>query len=346
MPIALDATYSTGRDLSGVGVYSRQLLHALASEFPDTTFDWAYRPHRFLRSFGEPLPRNARRRLLTDLWPVRATVFHGLNQRLPKKVAGPAVTTFHDLFVMTAEYSTPEFRARFTEQARDAAARSDLIICVSNFTASQVESLLGVPAARLRVVHHGATPPIGRVETRRELVILSVGALQKRKNTRRLVQAFEQTPAGWRLVLAGARGYGAAAIHERIERSPRRADIELTGYVSQTELEKLYSRASIFAFPSLDEGFGLPVLDAMLRGLPVVASRSSALEEVAGKAALTVSDPTDTAEIAAALNRLIESERLRDVLADEGRRHAESFSWEKAARETWAVYKELGARGL
>ena len=253
--IALDATYSIGDALSGVGLYSREILHGLAAAHPEARFEFCYRPHRYLRARRDPLPPNAHRRLLLDPFAPRgAALFHGLNQRLPRLPFRRAVATFHDLFVMTGEYSTAEFRARFTEQARDAAARADAIIAVSAFTKSQVESLLRVEPARVHVVHHGTRrlPPADAV---REPVILNVGAIQKRKNIARLVEAFEGLPAAWHLVLAGSSGYGAAEILERIQRSPARERIRVTGYVSPQELAGLYRRASIFAFPSLDEGF-------------------------------------------------------------------------------------------
>ena len=121
---------------------------------------------------------------------------------------------------------------------------------------------------------------------------MSVGAIQRRKNIVRLVEAFEQLASGWKLVLAGSFGFGSEAALQRIERSPRKQDIQVLGYVSDSQLEELYRRASIFAFPSLDEGFGMPVLDAMARGVPVLTSNVSAMPEVAGDAALLV-DPTD-----------------------------------------------------
>src|SRR3954454_7102995 len=145
MNIALDATYSVGDALSGVGLYSREILFGLAAAHPETRFDFCYRPHRYLRA--GTLQSNARRRLL--LGPQRADVFHGLNQRLPRVWRGRAVATFHDLFVMTGEYSTPDFRARFTAQARQAANRADAIIAVSSFTKKQVVDLLGVDPARV-----------------------------------------------------------------------------------------------------------------------------------------------------------------------------------------------------
>ncbi len=331
MRIALDATYSVGRNLSGVGVYSQQILAGIPAGHPENRYLFCYRPHRFLRG----LPRGS---LLWKNWPMRVDLFHGLNQRLERRYQR-AVTTFHDLFVLTGEYSTPDFRARFAEQARRAAEQSDLIIAVSAFTASQVEDLLGTPRSRIRVIHHGVAAARRRSNLNRR-TILFVGAIQKRKNVLRLVHAFERTRPGWTLVLAGSSGYGGAEILAAIERSPRRKDIQLRGYVSAQELEQLYEEASIFAFPSLDEGFGMPVLEAMAHGVPVLTSRASALQEISGNGAVLV-DPMDTDAIAQGLTQLMEDERLRRELQHAGLKHCAQFTWERTIEKTWNVYREL-----
>ncbi len=343
MNIALDATYSLGENLSGVGVYSREILFGLAATHPQQHFAWCYRLHRYLRGRRENLPPNVAARPLLDTLPIfRNGLFHGLNQRLPQRSAGPAVCTFHDLFVLTSEYSSPDFRARFAGQARHAAQRADLIICVSRFTANHVRDLLGVPEARLRVIPHGTHIPSGAPAAQRGPVILHVGAVQLRKNLVRLVSAFERNaPPPWQLVLAGSDGYGAAAIHQRIAASPARDRISVTGWVDNQRLDALYASASIFAFPSLDEGFGIPVLEAMAHGLPVISSNRSALPEACGDAALLV-DPTDEEEIGLALRRLIHDEDLRNMLVRLGNSRAAGFSWQRAVDLTWKVYRELG----
>lgn len=271
----------------------------------------------------------------------KAPLFHALNQRVDAAAEDQrTVATFHDLFVMTSEYSSKEFRERFSEQARRAAERSDLIIAVSRFTAGQVEELLGVEPARIRVIPHGTRAPL-HISPAREDLVLMVGAVQKRKNVARLVKAFEQMPVGWKLALAGsARGYGAAEELRAVEESPRRRDIDVLGYVPEAALEDLYGRARILAFPSLAEGFGMPVLDAMARGVPVVSSRRSAIPEVAGDAALLV-DPENTEELASALNRLAGDDALRQDLARKGRERAAEFTWESAVDRTWGVYEEF-----
>jgi glycosyltransferase involved in cell wall biosynthesis len=174
----------------------------------------------------------------------------------------------------------------------------------------------------------------------REKVVLHVGAIQTRKNVTRLVEAFEALDGEWRLVLAGSFGYGADRIRARIESSPARRRILVLGYVEPDELAAWYARSAIFAFPSLDEGFGMPVLEAMAGGAPVLTSNRSALPEVAGDAAVLV-DPEETEGLIAALRRMAADEGLRQDLAARGLARSRLFTWEKAVRETWDAYEEL-----
>ncbi|HNY39221.1 MAG TPA: glycosyltransferase family 1 protein [Bryobacteraceae bacterium] len=342
MTAALDATYSVGRNLSGVGVYSRELALSLAEAHPEARFLHCYRPHKFLHGLRSNRSANVSPRLLLETLPVRgAGLFHGLNQRMPAWRARSTVCTFHDLFVLTADYSTPEFRARFTAQARQAVDRSDLIACVSNYTAQMVEELLNVDRSRIRVTPHGVRFPRKHSEARREKIILHVGAIQKRKNLVRLVEAFE-TGCGpdWRMVLAGSAGYGSEQVMARITASPARARIEVTGWVDDATVLRLYTQASVFAFPSLDEGFGIPVLEAMAQATPVIASNRAALPEICGDAALMV-DAFDVESISNALNRITGDEALRAELAAKGLDRVRQFTWARTAELTWLIYQEL-----
>ncbi|MBY0503583.1 MAG: glycosyltransferase family 4 protein [Bryobacteraceae bacterium] len=340
--IALDASYSLDPQPTGVAVYSQRLLRGLAAAQPAQDFAWCYRGHRYLQA--PPSQGNCRRRLLLDAGPLtlRAPqIFHGLNQRLPRRKRSPSVATFHDLFVLSAEYSTADFRQRFAEQARNAARQADLVIAVSQFTASQVEHHLGVPRSRIRVVPHGvdlADPPIGDQE--RLPVILHLGAIQKRKNLRMLVEAFSGVPEPWELHLAGGHGYGADEVLAAVEQSPVRARIRLPGYLSPDELGRAYRQASVFAFPSLDEGFGIPVLEAMAHGLPVLTSTRSALPEAAGGAAWLL-DPDDTAAWTAALQQLCGDPHLRRQWQARGLARVADCGWPHAVAATWRVYAEL-----
>ena len=342
MRVALDATYSVDSQPSGIAVYSRELMSGLARLHPEDTYLHCFRPKQFLKA-GHLKSANVQLRvLLPALRTFRSDLFHALNQRVDRAMAKRVLTTFHDLFVMTGNYSTPEFRARFTEQARTAARNSDLIIAVSRFTADQVTNLLGVETSRVRVVPHGVHRAEVTPETSREKIILFVGALQVRKNVGRLASAFERLDKrDWRLVLAGAaNGFGAVEILAGIERSPARPRIKITGYLPREELDALYRKASVFAFPSLDEGFGIPVLEAMAHGIPVLTSKRSATAETAGDAAILI-DPENVDEIAGALDTLTASEEIRRKLGAKGLMRASAYTWGRSVRETHAIYQEL-----
>ena len=340
MRIALDATYSLGDALSGVGVYSRELMNGLAASGFAEGWDWFYRSPRYWRTLFRKVPPNVRIRLLSsDKGDRTVPLFHGLNQRLPELRFPKQIATFHDLFVLSGDYSTPEFRERFAAQARAAAAAADLIIAVSAFTASQVEHYLNVPSSRIRVIPHGVVPR-QIPDIPREKVILCVGAIQRRKNQAALVHAFRAAPSDWTLVLAGSNGYEAKAALTEIANSPARDRIKITGYLPDHEIARWYAKASIFAFPSFDEGFGMPVLEAMAAGVPVIAGNRSALPEVCGDAAILV-DPANDEELANAIELLTGDEGSRRKMVTSGKIHAGRFRWENAAQATIAVYKEL-----
>ncbi len=338
MRIALDATYSLGHELSGVGVYSRELLNGLATSGFADGWDWFYRSPRYWRALLQPAPRNVRVRRLSDSGgDRRAALFHGLNQRLPELRFRRQIATFHDLFVLSGDYSTAEFRERFAAQARKAAAAADLIIAVSGFTASQVENYLKIPASRIRIIHHGVLPRVATYRGPREKVILCVGAVQKRKNQLGLVRAFRAAPPDWKLVLAGSNGYGAEAILSEAAKDSR---IQVTGYIPDQEIANWYERASVFAFPSFDEGFGMPALEAMAAGLPVIAGNGSSLGEICGDAAVLI-NPANDEELTNAVELLTRDESRREALAAKGKMHAAQFRWDNAVQQTLRVYKEV-----
>lgn len=352
--IGIDAGNSLDRPPTGVAVYARNLLPGLARAHPDERFAWFYRSNRYLRSFGGKLPPNARRRLLEDgvlfLSAQGLSLFHGLNQRLPSRLRVPSVATFHDLFAMTGEYSTPEFRQRFAYLARETAKRADHVIAVSNHTAALVADQLAFPRESITVIHHGVEAlAIPSPERRRAVLsdlgvtrpfVLHVGSLQVRKNIERIVAAFESIDESLELVLAGATGFGSDRIVLRIDESPARSRIRMTGHVEDDARATLYAEAEALVFPSLEEGFGLPVVEAFSAGLPVVASNVSAVAEVAGDAAALV-DPLDAEGIAGALERVVSDSVLRAELRAKGLDRARRFSWERCAAQTWDVYRSL-----
>src|SRR5260370_40341815 len=144
----------------------------------------------------------------------------------------------------------------------------------------------------------------------------------------------------WRLVLAGSQGYDAAETLSAIKASPARDRIRVTGYISTQELAAWYGRARIFAFPSFDEGFGMPVLEAMAAGIPVIAGNRSSLPEVAGDAALLI-DPREVDDLARAISQLATSLEAQTALIARGKERAKAFTWPRAVAETLGIYREL-----
>jgi glycosyltransferase involved in cell wall biosynthesis len=147
-------------------------------------------------------------------------------------------------------------------------------------------------------------------------------------------------PPDWNLVLAGSNGYDAEEAFKELAASPCADRVRITGYLPETEIAALYSQASIFAFPSFDEGFGMPVLEAMMAGVPVITSNCSALPEVAGKAAILI-DPKTDSELADAMQLLASNEKRREELAALGKIHAARFTWVKAVEATAGLYRHI-----
>lgn len=178
--------------------------------------------------------------------------------------------------------------------------------------------------------------------------ILYVGSIAARKNLPRLLEAYAQLrqwSTQWRLVIVGARKWKSSPVYETVQRLNLAEYVHFTGYVEEEDLPALYNGADLVTFPSLYEGFGLPVLEAMACGTPVVTSNSSSLPEVAGDAALLV-EPTDVAAIAAAMRQLLEDKTLALELRARGLARAAQFSWERTARETIAVYEKVLGHAL
>lgn len=232
------------------------------------------------------------------------------------------------------------------------ARRADRVVAISAASAADVERHLGVPRERIDTIPLGYTPTIAgdatpEPELRERLglgtgpLLLNVGALKAHKNQLRLVQALARvraTAPDSRLVLSGAITPYADEVGAEAARLGLDDAVVMTGYVDARDLEGLYRAADVFVFPSLNEGFGLPVLEAMGRGVPVVSSDRASLPEVAGDAALLV-DPESADDIADAVVRVIGDAELRDGLVAAGRHRPESFTWRRTAAETlesWA----------
>lgn len=227
------------------------------------------------------------------------------------------------------------------------------VIAVSQATANDLTALYHVPKARIRVIYEApaqtliVTPEqVDGVRQRYRVerpYALFVGTIQPRKNVARLLQAYEwlyrNTPVAFDLVFAGAPGWLSDSLYEQAASMGLAQHVRFLGYIPDDDLPALLKDALFFSFPSLFEGFGLPVLEAQSYGVPVLTSNNSSLPEVAGNAALLV-DPTDVEAIANAMLRLSQDEVLRQQLIEAGYANVQRFSWEKAARETLAVLEE------
>jgi glycosyltransferase involved in cell wall biosynthesis len=232
--------------------------------------------------------------------------------------------------------------------------RVDAVITVSQTSKADIVHYLKVPADRILVVHAGVsavyrplpTDEVARIGAEYSLpegYILFVGSVEERKNLRgllhacaRLWQAGERRP----LVVVGARKWKHAGIMKTVRKLNLERYLIFTGYVPEADLPALYNGADLFVFPSLYEGFGLPPLEAMACGTPVVCSNAASLPEVVGDAAIMV-DPYDVDGLAEAMHRVLTDTGLREELREKGLARARQFTWERTARETVAVYREV-----
>lgn len=278
-----------------------------------------------------------------------ADIFHAsvLMRRPPSR---PRLTaTIHDLtcFLMPELHPAANLRAErsFAEVMR----RADGLIAVSQATKDDAVRVLGLPPERITVIHSGVpdgfftcTPAqVDAVRARYRLgrgFVLFVGTIEPRKNLDTLLDAFEALPAGLReqfdLVVAGPIGWQAGKTVERLR------SVRYLGYVTESDLAPLTAAATVFAYPSLYEGFGFPVAQAMAAGVPVVTSNVSSLPEVAGDAALLV-DPRSQSELRAALARLLTSPDLRASLSAAGRTRAAAFRWPECAARSLQFFREI-----
>ena len=286
--------------------------------------------------------------------PHDAELYHAPYWPLPRSRRVPMVLTIHDLLsVAHPEWASPEILEE-CETIRTMACRAARVICPSDHSRSAAIELCGLEPQQVITVSDGVAPgflaPIDYAEaaTAREFYgldrpyIVSLGTLEPRKNFGRLVAAYDQLcerlGPHWDLVLIGAAGWGDTRVNEMLSR-PRRGRVILPGRVSQAQLPPLLAGADAMAFVSLGEGFGLPPLEAMAVGCPVVAANTTSLPEVVGDAGLLV-EPKDIDAISDALERVLTDSALADELGVKGRRRAEQFTWQRTAAETAEVYRQ------
>jgi len=365
MRVAVQASDLDHARIDGTRVYLKELLKRFGNLSPETEF-FLYHKGAFNPALAPPQLSNYRSAALPFPWAWMQTRFSWkLFQTRPEKLFLPiqaapvflprsieVTATIHDLAFKRYPETFPwADRLKLNFMLETAVKRADKLIAVSQSTKHDLlEFFPDLPESRVRVIYHGfdrelfgqklsdgdLSQKLTHYHLQPASYILYVGALQPRKNLVRLIRAFEQSkkniPA-MKLVLAGEAAWLAQDIFAAREHSPYRDDIILTGRVSFENLQALYQGARLFAFPSLYEGFGLPILEAFASGVPVLTAHNSSLTEVADKAALYC-NAESVDDMADKLRRLWTDEGLQRELVTRGHEQLKLFSWEKCAKET------------
>lgn len=375
MRIALD--YTAGiRQPAGIGTYARSLVGAMLAQDTENQYTLltngrptTERPFPSAanvrgRSIGIP------DRYVNVLWyrwrvPIPATLFsgkadiyHGLDFVLPplgKKIR--KVVTVYDLaFLEHPEYAVPSLAAYLTKVVPQAIESADVVATISHEVSRTLVEHFQTPQEKLTVIPCGVdahfrriTDPVILAATSNKFglkhpLVLGVGTLEPRKNHIGLIKAFYQAqkrkngPA--MLAIAGGKGWLYEETQNLVAELKLEKKVRFLGRVTDLELVSLYSMADAFAFPSFFEGFGIPPLEAMACGAPVITSDTSSLPEVAGDAALLV-DPHDTDALAAAITRIIENQQVQEELRQKGYERIQQYTWAMAAKKMLAVYQKL-----
>ncbi len=298
-------------------------------------------------------------------------LFHSPDFTLPPTLPGvPTLLTVHDLsFIRDPGSAWPSLRAFLNKAVPRSVKRATHVLADSQATKDDLIELFGTPAEKITVLYSGVEPRFAPITDRAEIdrvcakydltqpFILSVGTLQPRKNYGRLIEAFaevikhpstalrsaQDASQDYQLVIAGGKGWLYESIFEQVKQAGLEGRVHFPGFVDDADLPALYSAAEVFAYVSLYEGFGLPLLEALACGTPVIGSRASSLPEVIGEVGLQV-DPRNVADIAQALREMMGQAEVRERSRTLGIARARSFTWEKAAQQLLAIYDHLGQK--
>jgi len=377
MRIGIDCSAAFLKDITGVGIYIYNLVHALSRV--DTVNSYTLYPvfyNSFIGFEKKDMPANFKiahensRRLLSGvLWP--ALVPSGLKEAALGEVdivhsntfAGPVlkkkklVSTIYDATVFThPECHSKGNVLRCRKGIEDSIRNARAIIAISEHTKKDLVERLNAPARMITVTHLAAGPEYHEIKDPSALeavrkkyslphkYILFVGSLEPRKNVKTLLKGYaslsETVKREFSLVIAGAKGWLNSDIPGLVKELGIEQKTVFLGYIDKEDMSAVYSAASVFAYPSLYEGFGLPILEAFACGVPVITSNTSSMPEVAGDAAVLV-DPLDAAALGAAMERILTDEAAQMDLRARGLERAALFSWERCARETIAVYEKV-----
>jgi glycosyltransferase involved in cell wall biosynthesis len=375
--IGLDFTpaYEQG---GGIGRYVRELTHALAEhvqfsyrlfvsgvprgtpgEPPAPNMSWAATP--VTPAWLARLWHRARIPFPIQGFTGHLDLYHATDFTLPPVWPHiPTVLTVHDLsFVRVPEAASPSLRAYLNRVVPRSVARASHILADSEATRQDILTLYGTPAEKVTVLYSGVDARFRRVADAAELaairmryhlpdkpLLISVGTVQPRKNYSRLIEALasvRRRGLDVDLLIVGGKGWLDGPIYETLRSTQMEPHVHFTGFAREDDLPALYSLASATVLPSLYEGFGLPVLESMACGTPVVTSNVSSLPEVAGTAGLLV-DPLNTDDIAHAIERVLTEDSLRERLSSDGFARAKDFSWSRSAAQLVELYTRLLAR--
>ena len=299
--------------------------------------------------------------LPVDLFTGPVDIFHSPDYVLPPLRQGKTVVTIHDLsFLRYPEGAEPKLRRYLSSAVPRAVSRADLVLGDSENTRNDIIELLGVPPGKVEVLHPGVDEIFRVVEDERVLTevsslhgldfpfILTVGTVEPRKNLILLLDAYaalrKASDVPHKLVIAGGKGWLYEGVFRRVEELSLDEDVIFLGFVADQNLPALYSLADVFVFPSLYEGFGLPPLEAMACGTPVITSRTSSLPEVVDEAGLMVpaNDPDMLAET---IGRVLNDPGLGEDLAKRGVSQARKFTWQATGEKLLAIYQRLLEEG-
>jgi glycosyltransferase involved in cell wall biosynthesis len=356
------------RARTGVGEYMHELVRAYTAAYDDRvavfTSSWTDRPPPSTATDldADVIDRRVPVRVLNYLWhrrewpPIESLagpfdVVHAAHPLLIPARHAAQVVTIHDLFFMRApERTLGEIRRDYPELTASHARRADAIVTPSEYTKRLIQDL-GVPPDRIHVCSLGAPRwrTLGRAPNIPPVAgcVLFVGTLEPRKNVGVLLDAYERLlvrmPDAPELVLVGGASPDAAPWLERLDRAPLAGHARHVGYIASDEREAWYSRARILVLPSHDEGFGLPVLEAMSAGVPVIASNRGALPEVTGGAAPLV-EPDDAEGLARELERLLTDREWAVSRAEAGLQRAATYTWQRTASRLHDAYRSAVAR--
>lgn len=375
MRIALDYTAAI-RQGAGIGQYVRSLVHAMLEQDAHTKYT-LLTSGRPTKDYPFPLADNVRGRslfisdrYLNILWyrwrvPILANyvtgpvdIYHGLDFVLPplSKKTRKIVTVYDLAFLEHPETAFPTVATYLNKVVPEAVEQADVVAAISQATKQSLMTHYHTPAEKIVVIPCGVGPQFQRVTDLVALeavrskfalhqpFIFSVGTLEPRKNHIGLIRAFHEVqqkkPSPLLLAIAGGKGWMYEETQELVKALKLEEQVRFLGRISEQELITLYSLAEMFAYPSFFEGFGIPPLEAMACGVPVITSTTSSLPEVAGDAALLV-DPHDSHAIADAISRLAEDEQLRADLCQRGYKQIQHYTWAGAATKMLRVYQQV-----